>query len=163
MMAQIKLGQFLHKVTTAPVTSDNPVDVQLSGTKVSFLNETQEIRDTSEVVLDLPQMSEGIFEQGMYFQNSLDQPVDIEIQTLFGDPSDPFIVHGSFRIISVSLDSNNRKLILLPDTTNDLESEGNYHLKYLELSQPVYGFRVRLKCSVAPTTGALYVFSHRRY
>ena len=162
-MAQIKLGQFLHKTTTAAVTAENPLHVQQSGNKVSFINETQEIRDTSEITIDFPQMEDGIFEQAMFFQNDLDQPVDIEIQTLFGEPGDPFVTHGSFRIISVSLDTDNRKLVLLPDTTNDLESNGNYHLKYPELSQPVYGFRVRLKCSDAPTTGVLYVFSHRRY
>ena len=31
MMAQIKLGQFLHKVTTAPVTAENPLHVQQAG------------------------------------------------------------------------------------------------------------------------------------
>ena len=31
-MAEIKLGQFLHKTTTAPVTAENPLHVQQSGT-----------------------------------------------------------------------------------------------------------------------------------
>ena len=42
-MAQIKLGQFLHKTTTAAVTAENPLHVQQSGTKAVFLDYDREV------------------------------------------------------------------------------------------------------------------------